>query len=95
MEQKLTVSGSKVKEVEIYPETALCVFGKKGNRDGLSVEYVLPETCKAPIAEGDEVGCAVLYKDGVEVMRTRLLSAQTAERYSWWDALRESARNWN
>lgn len=95
LDQKLTVSGSKVKEVEIYPETALCVFGKKGNRDGLSVEYVLPETCKAPIAVGDEVGCAVLYKDGVEVMRTRLLSAQTAERYSWWDALRESARNWN
>lgn len=95
LEQKLSVSGSKTHEIEICAETPLCAFGRKGCKDGLTVEYVLPESCKAPVAQGDEMGCAVLYKDGVEVMRTRLLAAQSAERYSWWDALQESARNWN
>ncbi|MDE7158088.1 MAG: hypothetical protein K2N74_00780, partial [Clostridiales bacterium] len=68
---------------------------KKGCTDGFTVEYELCEGVKAPVSQGDEVGCAVLYKDGVELQRTKLIAMQTAERYTWWEALQEGANNWN
>ena len=61
----------------------------------MTVEYSVPECVKAPLKEGDRVGEAILYRDGVEIARVAICSMQTAERFSWWDALQESARNWN
>lgn len=95
IEQKCAVKGSKTSEIEVCAEKSLIAFCKKGNTEGFSVEYTLQEGIKAPVAQGDEVGCAVLYKDGVEIGRSKLVAMQTAERYTWWEAVQEGANNWN
>ena len=89
------VRGSKTKELSLIAENPLSVFQKKGTTENASVEYSISESVKAPISAGDVLGEAVLFVDGVEKGRTNLLAERDAERFNWWDAYREGARNWN
>lgn len=95
IEQRAAVRGSKTKEIAVIAENALSAFGKKGDQENCSVEYQISEGLKAPVQQGDEIGTAVLYVNGVETGRTKLLAGESAERFSWWDAFRESAQKWN
>lgn len=95
IELRAEVCGSKTKDISVVAENTLSVFGKKGSSGNVSVDYALNEELKAPVQQGDEVGTAVLYVDGVETCRTRLLAGESANRYSWWDAYREGATKWN
>ncbi len=95
IEMRAKVKGSKTTDISVIAESTLSVFGKKGSNENISVEYCLNESLKAPVQLGDEVGTAVLYVDGVETSRTKLLAGEDAKRFSWWDALRESAQKWN
>lgn len=92
---KVSVRGSKIKEMELIAEKTLSAFGKKGDDSGLNVEYSYPEEITAPIIAGDILGEAVLYRDGVEIARTNLKAKTDATRNSWLDSLRDGARNWN
>lgn len=89
------VKGGKQKEVALVAENSLAAFTKKGDQSGFSVEYSMHDEVKAPVETGQVFGEAVLYRDGVEIARTNLLAKESVERNSWWDALREGARNWN
>lgn len=89
------ISGSRVKTLPVIAENPLSVFRKKGAEDNYQVEYILDGEIKAPVKSGDEIGTAVLYVDGAEVRKTRLLAGADADRYSWWDAVREGAEHWN
>lgn len=95
LEQKIAVRGSKTAEIELKAENSVSVFCKKGETGNISVEFFLEDTIKAPVALGDEVGYAAVFRDGIEVGRTRVLAAQNAERFSWWDAFRDTAEHWN
>lgn len=95
LEQKISVRGSKTAEIELKAENSVSVFCKKGETGNISVEFFLEDTIKAPVALGDEVGYAAVFRDGIEVGRTRILAAQDAERFSWWDAFRDTAEHWN
>lgn len=95
IERKLPVKGSKISEVDICAEKNLSAFVRKGEAGGLSVDYQIPDEAKAPIAKGDCVGEAHLFRDGIEIARTRLICMQSVDRLSWWEAMREGARNWN
>ncbi len=92
LEEKAEVRGSKISEVELRPENCVTVFGKKGEAGNISVEYNISDCLKAPVRTGDEAGYAVVYKDGIEIGRTRILAAQNADKYSWWDAFRKAAQ---
>ena len=89
------IGGSRVKTLPVIAENPLSVFRKKGTEDNYQVEYILDGEIKAPVKSGDEIGTAVLYVDGTEVRKTRLLAGADADRYSWWDAVREGAEHWN
>lgn len=95
IELRANVRGSKTCEIPVIVEDTLLVFSKKGSNGNVSIDYTLSEGLKAPVQLGDEVGMAVVYVDGVEACRTRLLAGESAERFSWWDAYRESAQKWN
>lgn len=89
------VRGSKIKEVELIAEKSLSAFGKKGDDSGLYVECSYPKEIAAPIAAGTVIGEAVLYRDGVEIMRSNIVVKEDVARNSWWDSLKEGANNWN
>ena len=94
LDEKACVRGGKQKEIAVGAEENLSAFVKRGEGDGFTVGIELGEL-RAPIAAGEAVGKATLFRDGVEVSSTRLVAQENADRYSWWDAYRESARNWN
>lgn len=94
IEEKAAVKGSKVKEIALCAETPLTAFGKKGENGDLNVEYSVHEM-NAPVQKGAEAGEAILYRDGVEIARTKLVSMDDAPAYTWWEAFREMLNLWN
>ena len=94
LEGKTEIKGSRKKEIEIVAKENLQTFEKRGEEGECQLEIELQEGLGAPIAKGDKVGRAVLYRGGVEIAATDLLAAEDAPRLSWWDALRETARDW-
>ncbi len=93
--ERAPVDGAKQKDIAVAPENSLVAFCKRADEGKFTVSVQLNENLRAPIAVGEAVGTAVLYRDGVEVSRTTLVAAEEAERYSWWDAFREGARQWS
>ena len=95
IEERIKVTGSKTKETELISKENLCVFQKKGGDNEYRVEYELPNHVKAPVGAGENVGFATLFVDGTEVKRTELLSSCDIQPYTYWEAVREGAQNWN
>lgn len=93
LERRAKVSGSKKKEISVVAEEPLQTFTKRGEEGEFRLGIELNEL-EAPVARGDEAGTAILYCGNVEIAKTRLLAAEDAPRYSWWEALRETARDW-
>ena len=94
LEERATVSGSRVKDVSVVAEHPLCAFTRRGEKGDFQVSVDLRSDLRAPLAKGDEVGTASLYLNGVEVCVTRLLANEDAPRMTWFDALRETVRQW-
>lgn len=95
MEQSVRVRGGKVSELAVCAQNAVNLFCKKGTTEDVSVQISLPEELKAPITAGEKVGEAIVYRGGVEVGRTSLVTVSGAEKHSWWDSFIDGARNWN
>ena len=94
LESRVPVRAGKVKDIAVGAETPLFAFCKKGEAGDYTIEYAFRDDLRAPIAAGDDVGEAVLYRDGVEICRTRLVSLDNVEKRSWWDSFRDLARDW-
>ncbi len=94
LETKLDVRGGKQKQISVCAERDLSIFCKRGEEVNATAELTLEKGAKAPLAEGAAVGEAILYRDGVEVARCRLLAAEPAEKFSYGDAFREIAGAW-
>lgn len=94
IEEHAAVRGSRVHEVALIPVRTLSVVKRRGTEESYTVSCEIQEAI-APIAAGDVLGEAVLYRDGVEVMRTELVAQEAAPRFTWWDAYQEGARHWN
>ena len=94
IEERAKVSGSKKAEIEVIPEKPLQVFAKRGESENVVLKTQICEELRAPIQKGAEVGWAILYRNDVEIMRVKLLAAEEAPRFTWWEALRETARDW-
>ena len=91
---KLAVRGGKQKEISVCADRDLALFCKRGEEVDATTEILLPDHVKAPLAAGADVGEAILYRDGVEAGRCRLLAAEPAEKFSYGDAFREIAGEW-
>ena len=85
LETKLDVRGGKQKQISVCAERDLALFCKRGEEVNATAELSLAKGLKAPLEEGAEVGEAILYRDGVEVARCRLLTAEPAERFGYGD----------
>ena len=92
--ERAPIRGGKISELAVMAEQPLKAFTERGKEGDFSVEIALREGLRAPLRKGEEVGCARLLSSGVEVHAVRLVAAEDAPRMSWWDACRETARNW-
>ena len=93
LEVKAKVSGGKQSLVDVYPENDFFVFSKKNEKVSVDFEYEF-KTISAPIVCGEKVGHVTVYRDGVEVGKIALLSAQKVDKMNYFDTLKEIANSW-
>ena len=94
LKEPVAVRGSATKEIAVRAQSALGALKRRGTEEQYTVVTQYERELRAPVAAGQEVGQALLMRDGVEVARTPLLAAADAPRYTWWEAYREGARMW-
>ena len=88
------VEKGKQREVAVYPEKTIYAFTRRGEKANISVEIQVGKA-KAPVQKGEKVGELLVFKDGVEIDRVALLTAETVKEANFFDCLREVARTWN
>lgn len=94
LSQQAKVKGGKENCVSVYPEKTLYLCLKRNEQAKFSTEISL-KTLKAPIKENDCVGEIVLYKNGVEIDKTKLLATNQVKKANIFDSFKSIARNWN
>ena len=86
--------GGKEKLVAVRPERASYLFCAADDTDAVDCVIEL-QPARAPIAAGDVLGRAVIYKNGVEADCVALLANEDVARSGYFDSLRDLAQNWN
>ncbi len=76
---KIAVRGGEETEIPLALENANVIV-KKGNKDKLTVNCILPEFLRAPVEAGEQVGEAELSIDGTVVQKKPILAGATAKR---------------
>jgi D-alanyl-D-alanine carboxypeptidase (penicillin-binding protein 5/6) len=94
LEEKAKVDAGKQKLVSVYAEKSVQVLTKRGEKADISAKIELV-TARAPLSQNAKVGEIIVYKDGIEVDRVSLLTADEVREASFFDRLREVARAWN
>ena len=94
LEMRAKVDAGKEKSVAIYPEKSVQVLTKRGEKAEISTIIELTAS-RAPLSKDSQVGELVVYKDGIEIDRVALRTAEEVKQASFFDRLREVARAWN
>lgn len=93
LEQCAPIVNGKEKTVTVCPERTAAAFQKRGEKSGISTDTRF-YTMSAPIQKGQKVGELVVYKDGVETDRVALVAMQDVGKATWFDQLRDIAKQW-
>ena len=94
LEQKAGVRGGKKEEIFVKPERSAYIFGKRGEKENVTLSAELPEYVEAPVREGDKVGELIVYKDNVEIDRVAIVAAESTERAGFADRFKAILRGW-
>ena len=92
--QEIEVNGGKIKTVSVYPSRSAYSFEAKGANGGVVTETHF-EKIKAPIEKGAKVGELIVFKDGVEVDRVDLITANEVKKATFFDRMKEISQSWN
>lgn len=92
--QKVRVHGGKEEEISVKCERSSSIFAPKEEKSEVKIETILPEYISAPIKSGTKIGELVVYKEGVEIDRVPLLSAESVEKATFFDRLKDVAESW-
>lgn len=90
---KCEVKGGKRREISVIPARPCYLFANKGEEDKIEIEICM-DGVKAPVAVGDRVGEAVIFKNGVESDRIPLLANENSKKNGYFDCIRDLAENW-
>ena len=94
LDKTVNVVGGKTEKLKVYPERSSYSFIRHGEKENLTFDLYFDKV-KAPVSKGEKVGELIVYKDGVEFDRLNLLAACAVEKATFFDRLREIAREWN
>ena len=93
LEQQVPIENGKEKFVSVCPARTAVLFEKRGEKSGVTMDTRFQTVC-APIQKGQTVGELVVYKNGVETDRVALIAMQDVDKATWFDQLRDIAREW-
>lgn len=91
--ERATVKGGKREFVSVCPARSAYVFSERSANPDVKQNLVLDEL-KAPVAKGDRVGFAEIYKDGVKCDTVELVAAEDVPKAGFGDNLRKVAGDW-
>lgn len=94
LDEKCPVHGGKIDSVCIRPERNSYVFINKSETPEIVLDVNLKDL-KAPVCIGDDAGEIIVYKNGVELDRVKLIANEAIAKNSLWDAIGNIAKNWN
>lgn len=87
--EKISVRGGKIGECSIKAERDSYVFGKKGEKENVTIEKILPPFIKAPVRSGDAIGEIVVYKENVEIDRLSIVANETVAKANFFDRFKD------
>ena len=93
-DEQVCVDGGKTKLLSVYPERSAYAFMRRGERPNITIDTQL-DSVKAPVEKGEAVGELIVYQDGVELERIKLLAMDEVGKASLFDRFKEIAREWN
>ena len=79
--------------ISVCPTRTATAFEKRGEKSSVSIDMRLQKVC-APVEKGQTVGELIVYKNGVETDRVALIAMESVEKATWFDQLRDTAREW-
>lgn len=91
---ELTVTKGKENSINVFAEENFTALVKKGDLSKWSYEIILPESVKAPIANGVVVGKLLIMKNGEVVKEIALISKQSVEKISFGDSFKKVVESW-
>lgn len=94
LEEKARVLGSKNEFEEVYVKEDVAILKRKNQEVDYSVERIIDKTLKAPLKKGDKVGEVVVYKNGVEYLRTDIVVNKEVKVASFAEVYGNIAANW-
>lgn len=90
----LAVTKGQTGNIEVYAQENYSALIKKGSENGYEVELKLPSSVKAPIKEGQIIGTAEIYKDGVLVKSVNLISKVVVKKVGYFECVRLIGEKW-
>lgn len=78
----LDINKGKMKNIDVYSQEDFSVVLKKGEKDGYSVTFENPKTLNAPLKESQEVGKAIISKDGEIIKEISLIVKENIDSLS-------------
>ena len=90
----VSVKGGKEKQVAVSPARSAYIFAKRGEKPNVSIEAYFNKV-QAPLVKGEQVGELILFQDGIERDRIPLVCVESVDKATFFDCLKDIARNWN
>ncbi len=79
-------------ELPITAKETYSVLLKKGvTQEGIRHEVILPESVKAPIAEGQSIGKLVVYQGTNVIKEYELKADEAVQKAGWWKLFKRTA----
>lgn len=94
LENQIQVEGGKEKLLSVHPERSAYAFTRRGEKPNITLETEI-NSVKAPVEKGAAVGELVVYQNGVEIERIKLLAEHSVAKATLFDRFKEIAREWN
>lgn len=94
LENQMPLDGGKEKSVCVYPQRSAYAFNRNGEKANITTEIQWKKR-RAPVKKDEEVGEMLIFRDGIEVDRVKLLAQKDVNEATFWDRWNDVARNWN
>lgn len=94
LDVRVAVTGGKAPSIAVTALRDVAKFVSRDDTEKYEIKFELPQSVKAPVRKGDNVGKAYVVKDGVIVDTVEIVANEDVERMSLFDAIGEIAKNW-
>ena len=94
IEETIHVERGKVDTIQVYPARSAYVFSRRNEKAEIVTEIHF-EHITAPICKDERVGEIIIFKNGIEIDKVPLLSADTVKKADFLDWIKKIANEWN